>query len=360
MTEELYKFIGKKMNKIQNDRLLKACRGKEVDHPPVWMMRQAGRCLPQYRELREDHSFLEIINTPELAAKVTLMPVEEFGVDAAIIFSDILAIPEEMGMDLSFESGTGPVFHSPFRNENDLNQLQQFRPRTSLQEQLEAIRETKNRLEQRVPLIGFTGAPWTLASYMIEGQSTRKFRRAKALLYEKTDLVSRLMDLLREQIVRVLEAQIEAGADVVQLFDTTSRVLSAGTYRNRVLPRTKKIFEELAEYSVPKIYFSRGTSHSLQEQNQLMADVLSIDWTTDFEEARGQLNGDVVLQGNLDPAVLLTNRDVVRKRTNEMLARAAPLDGYIANLGHGILPDTPLENSTAFVETVQTYGKNRK
>lgn len=345
------------MNALKNDRFLKACHGKSVEQIPVWMMRQAGRCLPQYHEIRKDHSFMDILETPELAAEVTVMPVDVLDVDAAILFSDILAIPQAMGMNLSFQKGKGPVFEQPIRSQSHISSLQQFDPNSVLPEMLQAIRRTKERLNDRVPLIGFTGAPWTLACYMIEGGSSRKGTRAKSYLYDDTDDVERLMDRLKEHVVKVLSAQIDAGVDAVQLFDTSTRVLPEELYCEHVLPKVQYVFDQLQSRDVPTIYFSRGTDHSLDHISRMPIDVMSLDWKQSLLSGWKACEEDVVIQGNLDPSMLLTSPETIQTETHDMLDQIDDFPGYVANLGHGVLPDTPLEHTKTFVNTVHDYQR---
>lgn len=342
---------------LQNDLLLRAAKRQATERTPVWMMRQAGRYLPEYRAVREKADFLTMCKTPKLAAEVTIQPVDIVGVDAAIIFSDILTIPEAMGLNLEFVIGRGPVFHNPVRNTNHINNL-----RTGITDDLEyvgaAIQETVRRLDGRVPVIGFSGAPWTLATYMIEGGSSRDFKVSKRLLYSQPDLVRRLIDRLAPEIIEYLKMQIEAGADIVQIFDSWGGVLAPPMFSEYALKPITLIVEGLkAKYpDIPVIVFSKGSRTQLPSLAKTGADVVSLDWMVDLGWARKQVNDQVTLQGNLDPAILLTDPVVIEEETKQLLASYGEGFGHIANLGHGITPDVPVENAKAFVQAVKEFS----
>ena len=338
-----------------NDLLLRACRREPVDRPPVWMMRQAGRYLPEYRAIRARHDFLTMISTPDVASDVTIQPVHRLGVDAAILFSDILVIPQAMGMELTMVEGVGPRFPAPLRDESDFDRLRIPDVATDLSYVLEAIAATRSKLAGEVPLIGFAGAPWTLACYMIEGGGSKQFAVAKKLLMQDPDRAHALLGQLADVVGAYLRAQAEAGAQVLQLFDSWAGALSPSDYRTFALPYLKRAVTTAREAGVPVIVFALGAGWGLEELATASgADVIGIDWHTDAAEARGRLDGlGVALQGNLDPTWLYATPEVIRTRTRAMI-EAFGVTGYIANLGHGILPDVPVENAQAFVTAVQT------
>lgn len=339
-----------------NDLLLRACRREPVERTPVWMMRQAGRYLPEYRAVRERADFLTMVGTPELAVEVTLQPVDVIGVDAAIIFSDILVIPQAMGMALSVEEGTGPRFHYPLRMPGDFDRLHQPVPEQDLGYVLEAIRLARRELDGRVPLIGFAGAPWTLLSYMVEGSGSKSFSRAKRLLAEDPRRAHDLLARLAAAAGAFLAAQVRAGAQAVQLFDSWASALGPRDFREFALPYLAEAVRIARAAGAPVIAFAPGAGWALEEiAASTGADVIGVDWQTDAAEARGRLAGQAVaLQGNLDPAWLYAAPAVIRERTWEMLA-AFGGRGHIANLGHGILPDVPVAHARAFVDAVKEW-----
>ena len=336
-----------------NDLLLRACRREPVERPPVWMMRQAGRYLPQYRAVRERADFLTMVSTPELAVEVTLQPVELIGVDAAIIFSDILVVPQAMGMTLTVEDGVGPRFHDPVRASDDFGRLRDVDPEEGLGHVLDALRLARRELAGRVPLIGFAGAPWTLMSYMIEGGGSKSFTLAKRLLVEDPARAHELLGRLADIVGRFLVAQVKAGAQVVQLFDSWSGALGPRDFREFVLPYLGRAARLAGTAGAPVIVFAPGSGWALEEiAGETAATVLGVDWQTDAADARRRLpSSRVTLQGNLDPCWLYAPPSMIRERTHRMLddfgGRA-----HIANLGHGILPDVPVAHARAFVEAV--------
>ena len=338
-------------------RLLAAARGVNEGRPPVWFMRQAGRYLPEYRAVRKTSDFLTMVRTPELAAEVTLQPVDIIGVDAAIIFSDILVVPEAMGMHLIMDEGAGPHFPSPVRTREAVRALAEPDVQDSIAYTLEAIRLTRRSLEGRVPLIGFAGAPWTLASYMIEGQGTKHFHVVKKLMFSEPALVHDLLERLTVVVADYLVAQVESGAQIVQLFDSWASALAPRQYAEFALPYVKHIVSRVRnETGVPVISFAPGAGASLEVMAaESGADVLGIDWQTTATTARlvSSAHGKA-MQGNLDPCALFGTPDDVRRRTEQMLGELHG-PGYIANLGHGVLPDTPVENARAFVDTVKAF-----
>lgn len=339
-----------------SDLFLRACRREPVERPPVWMMRQAGRYLPQYRAVRARADFLTMVRTPELAAEVTLQPVDLLGVDAAIVFSDILVVPDAMGMALTVEEGTGPRFHQPIATPTDLDRLRQVDVARDLAYVLEAIRLSRERLGGRVPLIGFAGAPWTLMSYMVEGSGTRTFTRAKRFLVEHSRTAHELLGRLASTVGRFLEAQVAAGAQAVQLFDSWAAALGPRDFREFALPYLAEAARPAIAAGVPVIAFAPGAGWALEEiAGATRAAVIGVDWQTDAGEARRRLERlDVALQGNLDPTWLYAAPDEIRRRTTAML-EAFGGRGHIANLGHGILPDVPVEHAAAFVSAVKEW-----
>jgi len=339
-----------------NDLLLRACRREPVPRPPVWLMRQAGRYLPQYRAVRARTDFLTMLRTPELAVEVTLQPVDVLGVDAAIIFSDILVVPEAMGMTLRFEEGIGPILEDPLRTEADLARLREVEPEDALGYQLEAIRLARRTVEGRVPLIGFAGGPWTLASYMIEGGGSRDSRQARRLVAEAPGLVHTLLDRLTDAVTSSLVAQAGAGAQALQVFESRAATLGPRDFVEFVLPYLARVTRAAGHAGAPIIVFVPGTGWALEDIARVTgAQVIGVDHLTSAEEARRRLaSSGVALQGNLDPAWLYADPIVVRERTREMIA-AFGTTGYIANLGQGILPDVPLASVQEFIAVVQSW-----
>ena len=339
-----------------SDLFLRACRREPVERPPVWMMRQAGRYLPEYRAVRARSDFLTMVRTPELAAEVTLQPVDILGVDAAIIFSDILVVPQAMGMTLTVEEGTGPRFHDPIVGPGDLERLRQVEVGDDLGYVLDAIRLVRARLGGRVPLIGFAGAPWTLMSYMVEGSGTKNFTRAKRFLAEQPRIAHVLLERLAASVGRFLEAQVAAGAQAVQLFDSWAAALGPLDFREFALPYLAQAVRAARGAGVPVIAFAPGAGWALEEiADATGADVIGVDWQTDPGEARRRLGEkDVALQGNLDPTWLYAPPAEIRRRTGAMLEAFGGV-GHIANLGHGILPDIPVEHAAAFVNAVKEW-----
>jgi uroporphyrinogen decarboxylase len=333
-----------------NDRFLRACRRQEVDRTPVWFMRQAGRYMPEYRELRQKHTLLTLCRTPELALEVTLQPVVALGVDAAILFSDLLLPLAPLGIPFDFAAGEGPVIERPLRSPEDIKALHRFDPREELGMVLEAIRLLRREL--KVPLIGFAGAPFTLASYAIEGGHSNNYAATKRLMY--TDPVSwhRLASLLAEVVGDYLLCQVEAGAQALQIFDSWVGNLDENDYREFVLPHVRTIFDRLSGIDVPLIHFGTGTGHLLAAQREAGGMVIGVDWRTPLDEGWRKAGDGVAVQGNLDPTLLFAPRERLFDRIDDVLRRAAGRPGHIFNLGHGILPGTPVENVRAAVEYV--------
>ena len=338
-----------------NDRFLRACRREPVDRTPVWFMRQAGRYMPEYRELRARHSLLDICRSPELATIVTLQPVRRIEVDAAILFSDLLLPLEPMGIPFDFVRGEGPAIENPLRTEADIDRLKRFEPREALSHVLDAIRMIRHELEDDVPLIGFGGAPFTLASYAIEGGHSNNFALTKALMYSNPRAWHRLCDLLGSLIGEYLKAQIEAGVQAVQVFDSWVGTLNSADYREFVLPHTRKIFDAVAGMGVPTIHFGTGTAAILRDQRSAGGDVIGADWRIPLDEAWERIGYDRAIQGNLDPTLLLAPLDRLLTSADAVLEKANGRPGHIFNLGHGILPTTPVEHVQALAQHVHRY-----
>ncbi len=313
-------------------------------------MRQAGRYLPEYRKIREGHTMLQAVSTPDLAAEITLQPIRRFGFDAAILFSDLTVPFTPMGAPFDIKEGVGPVVEHPIRTKADVDGLSAFEPREGLSFVMETIRILKREL--KVPLIGFTGCPFTLASYMIEGGPSKEHKRTRALMYSEPQLWHSLIGLLADVVASYLEAQIEAGVDAIQLFDSWIGVIDEASYREFLLPHMRLIFERVKLAGVPAIHFGTGTSALLPVMQEAGGDVIGVDWRISLTEAAAKLR-PTPLQGNLDPAVLITNPDLIERRAKVILEQGLALPGHIFNLGHGIYPDTPLENVQRLVETVQ-------
>jgi uroporphyrinogen decarboxylase len=336
-----------------NDLFLRACWRKPVERTPVWIMRQAGRYLPEYRAIRTRTDFLTLCKTPELAAEVTVQPVEIIGTDAAIIFSDILVVPEAMGMKLELEESVGPRFPCPIRHREDIDNLKVSDPEQSLSFVMEAIERTRRALNGRVPLIGFSGSPWTLAAYMVEGRGTRDFHQAKKMMLDDSEGFTELMKKLSTMVRLYLEAQIAAGVDALQIFDTWGGILTPDHYQQWSLEWMFQIVSTMARKDVPIIVFSRGANHSLEEIAEIGADVVGIDWTIDLAEARDRIGGKVAIQGNMDPAILMASPDRIRKEVRSILKKYGKGEGHIFNLGHGITPDVPVDHARALVSAVK-------
>jgi uroporphyrinogen decarboxylase len=335
-------------------RFLAACRCRPTDRTPVWLMRQAGRYMPEYRAARAEQSILEICHRPKLVAQISLQPVERLGVDAAIVFADILLPFEPLGLGLSYAAGNGPKIWRPIRRPADVDKLEPVDPAQQLAYALEGVRQTKAALAARfpaVPLIGFAGGPFTLASYAIEGGTSRNFTVTKQFMYERPKAWQDLMEKLSTLVGRFLALQAEAGADALQLFDSWVGCLSADDYREYVLPYTRRSIEMAAATGVPIIHFGTNTATLLEAMTEAGGDVIGVDWRIPLDAAWARI-GERAIQGNLDPAVLLGPRDQIERRAHEVLRRADRRPGHIFNLGHGILPGTPVENVKALVEIV--------
>jgi uroporphyrinogen decarboxylase len=341
---------------LQNDLFLRALRREPVERAPVWLMRQAGRYLAEYRATRaKAGDFLALCKTPELACEVTLQPIDRFGFDAAILFSDILTVPDAMGLGLHFVDNEGPAFHHPLRSEEAIRRLPIPDPEAELRYVMDAVRTIKNALAGRVPLIGFAGSPWTLATYMIEGAGSRDFVHAKKLRYERPDLLKELTAKLSEAVALYLAAQVRAGADALMVFDTWGGALDPQGYLEHSLAPMRGIVERLKTLApgVPVILFSKGAASHLSAMAETGAAGLGVDWTTRLADARQAVRNRVALQGNLDPTALFASPEKVRERVAGVLADYGAGPGHIFNLGHGILQHTPVESVSALVEAVR-------
>lgn len=341
------------MANLKNDLFLRACKRLPVERTPVWVMRQAGRYLPEYRAVRKKADFLTMCKTPELAAEVTLQPVDLIGVDAAIIFSDILVIPEAMGMHLEMHEGRGPVFPNPIRNEADAKNLKEIDPSIDLKYVLDAVALTKKELNQRVPLIGFSGSPWTLLSYMVEGQGSKNFSNVKNLIYSHPELAHNLLDKLARAVSRYLNAKIEAGVDAVQIFDTWGGILSQNDFEMFSLRYIEKIISEIRQNNIPVIVFAKGVHFSFNRLATSGADVIGLDWSMEIGDIRKEIGDQVALQGNMDPTILYADHERIREEAARILQSFGNGSGHIFNLGHGILPDIQPENLKALVRFVK-------
>ncbi|MFW5659652.1 MAG: uroporphyrinogen decarboxylase [Bacteroidota bacterium] len=338
---------------MKNDLMLRMLAGEEVERPPVWMMRQAGRYLPDYMKLREKHSFFERCQTPELATEITVMPIDQVGTDAAIIFSDILTVPLAMGFDVTIEPGEGPRIHNKIESAKDVEKFRTPDVYDTLNYVFEALTMTRRALNGRVPLIGFAGAPWTIFCYCVNGRGSRDFATAKAFCYAEPDAAAQLMTAITHTTINYLNAQIEAGAQVVQVFDSWAGVLSPIDYQKFAMPYISAILKNVT--GAPVIVFPKGAYHTLPNLVGSGAAALGVDWATAPETARAATQNEMVLQGNLDPAVLLGPPAEIERRTREMVSRFG-VQKYIANLGHGILPNVKPDHARVFVDTVKSFG----
>ena len=336
---------------IQNHPFLAACRREAVPHTPVWLMRQAGRYMEEYRTLRAQYGFLALCKKPDLAAEITVTPVDRLKVDAAIIFADILLILEPMGVGLEYSQGDGPMIHRPVRSGKDVDGLNDFDPEKELSFVYEAVKKTCAALDGRVPLIGFAGAPFTLASYLIEGAGSRNYIHTKKLYYTAPEDWHRLMQRLCQLITKYLNCQIAAGAQAVQLFDSWAGCLTPGDYQEFVLPYTRSVIAGITK-GVPVINFSTGTAGLLKQIRAAGGDVIGLDWRINLDEGWATVGHDMAVQGNLDPVALFASPKEIRSRVADVLDRAGNRPGHIFNLGHGVLPETPVDHVIAMVEAV--------
>ncbi len=338
--------------KLQNDLLLRAAKGERVERVPVWMMRQAGRILPEYRAVREKAgSFIKLATTPEMAAEVTIQPVDILGTDAAIIFSDILVVPEAMGLPYEMVESKGPIFPKVIQNKKDIDALRISNPENELAYVLKAIDIVKKELNGRVPLLGFAGAPFTIFCYMVEGKGSKTFSVAKKMLYSEPELAHSLLQKITDTTIAYLKAQAKHGADLVQIFDSWAGILSPDQYRKFSLPYIAQICDAINE--VPVTVFAKGAFFARKEMSKLNCDVVGLDWNMDISESRRMIPHKT-LQGNLDPCVLYSSFKDIEKHTKKMIKNFGG-QKYIANLGHGVYPDTDPEKVKCFIETVKNY-----
>jgi uroporphyrinogen decarboxylase len=341
------------MSGLKNDLFLKALCGEPTERTPVWMMRQAGRYLPEYLRLREKYSFFERVQTPGLAAEITIQPVDIIGVDAAILFSDILVLPQAMGLEVQLIENRGPVLPDPIRGWEDLNRITVPDIQDSLSYVFEAIRLTKKGLENRVPLIGFAGAPWTILCYMVQGRGSKTFDEAKAFCYTQPQLAHRLLQMITDSTLAYLKAQVKAGVDALQIFDSWGGLLGKTDFENLSLGYMRQLVDGLKN-ECPLILFAKGAWHSLDSMAATGATALGIDWCIEPGMARKFAGDHICLQGNFDPAKLLSPIPVIEREVREMLKGFGGRN-HIANLGHGILPNVPVDHAKAFVETVKHF-----
>jgi uroporphyrinogen decarboxylase len=340
-----------------NERFLQACKREQVDQVPVWYMRQAGRYQPEYRKIREKYSLMEICEIPEICAEVTLLPVRQLGVDAAILFSDIMIPIKAMGCQVEIRGGYGPVIEHPIRQLTDVQALRPLEPEADLPRTLETIRILRREL--KVPLIGFTGAPFTLASYLIEGGPSRNYLKTKSLMFSAPDVWNALMDRLADMVIAYARAQVAAGAQAVQLFDSWVGSLSPQDYRTYVLPTMKRIVEGLGDLQAPLIYFGVNTAELLPLWRELPVHVIGVDWRISIQEARHRVGPSFAIQGNLDPALLLAPWEVIEERVREILDQGMKTPGYIFNLGHGVFPEVRVDTLQRLTEFVHAYSSRR-
>lgn len=349
------------MTQLKNDRFLRALAGQTVDKTPVWMMRQAGRYLPEYRRVRaQAGDFMSLCKNTDLACEVTIQPLERYELDAAILFSDILTIPDAMGLGLYFVEGEGPMFRKPVRTEKDIEQLSVVNTAKDLSYVTDAVAAIRAELNGRVPLIGFSGSPWTLATYMIEGKSSRDFALAKTMLYKQPEILHQLLDKLSLSVIDYLNAQILSGAQVVQIFDTWGGALSHSAYLEFSLAYMEKIVAGLIKHAdgrdVPVILFTKGGAHWLEAMADTGCHCLGLDWTVDIGQARQRVGDKVALQGNMDPAVLRSDPSIIRSEINAILTSFGDHQGHIFNLGHGITPDIDPDNVKVFIDAVHEFS----
>ena len=349
------------MTALKNDTFIRALLKQPVEHTPIWMMRQAGRYLPEYRQIREQAgSFLNLCTNPELACEVTLQPLRRFNFDAAILFSDILTIPDAMGLGLYFTEGEGPKFKYPIKTAADIQKLPIPDPDIDLRYVVDAVRLIRKTLQGSVPLIGFSGSPWTLATYMVEGGSSKSFQKVKGLMYEQPKLLHVMLDKLAQSVASYLNAQIEAGAQAVMLFDTWGGMLSSEDYSEFSLYYAKQVRALLNTtvngQQIPTILFTKGGGLWLEAMTDAGYDALGLDWQTDLHNARTRVGDKVALQGNMDPIALYAQPDIIVEKVKTILAKYGAGSGHVFNLGHGILPDINPEHVKAMVDAVHQFS----
>ena len=343
----------------ENSVMMKTARRLPTEQVPVWLMRQAGRYMAEYRAVREKTTFLELCKNPALAAEVMLTAVDRLGVDAAIIFSDLLPILEPMGFALEFAVGEGPIIHNPVRSADDIARVRELTDMSPLEFVFETVRQTRAGLDESLPVIGFAGAPFTLAGYAVEGGGSRQFRLAKTMMYSQTQHWHALLDKIAGTVARYLTEQVRAGAQILQLFDSWVGCLSCDDYRQYVLPHSRKVFDLVFDAcpNTPVIHFGTGNPMLLPLFREAGGDVIGVDWRIPIDTAWDLIGHDRAVQGNLDPVVLLAGRDVIEREATAILHKAAHRPGFIFNLGHGILPQTPVENVITLVKTVKGFKK---
>lgn len=337
----------------KNDLFLRAIKGETVKRPPVWMMRQAGRYLPEFIALREKYDFFTRCQTPELATEITVQPIRRFPLDAAIIFSDILVVPQAMGLNFEMKENIGPWLENPIREKSDFDRIEAKGTSEKLSYVFDAVKLTKKELNDSIPLIGFAGAPWTILCYAVEGRGSKTFDKAKGFCFSNPDLAHKLLQAITDATKEYLLKKIEAGVDVVQLFDSWGGLLSPKDYQEFSLPYIKQIVETVSD-KVPVTVFAKGCWFALEEMSEMGADALGIDWTLSPQKARELAGNNITLQGNFDPARLLSPIPEIQKMVKEMID-AFGVQRYIANLGHGILPGIPVDHAKAFIESVVEY-----
>jgi uroporphyrinogen decarboxylase len=338
-----------------NDLLLRALRREPVERAPIWIMRQAGRYLPEYRAVREKVGFSELCKTPDLATEVTLQPIDRLGVDAAILFSDIMIPAEPMGFKVDF--APGPVVDHPVRTRADVERIRNADPEETVPFVFETIRNLRRELEGRVPLIGFAASPFTLAVYLVEGKGSKSFDRIKGLMYSEPETLHALLEKIAETTERYLLAQIAAGAQAVQLFDTWAGLLGPDSYREFGLRYAQRVLRRVEGSGVPRIYFALNNAHILDEVGECGADAIGLDWRVRVDEASRRLGERYAVQGNLDPCVLMASPETIKQRATEILRQGDTAPGHVFNLGHGILPPTPVEHAQALVEAVREHRR---
>jgi len=353
------------VTELQNDRFLKALLREPVDMTPVWMMRQAGRYLPEYRATRQQAgSFMDLCMNPDLACEVTLQPLERYPLDAAILFSDILTIPDAMGLGLYFETGEGPKFSNPVQDEKAVEALGVPDPEQELKYVMDAVRTIRRELNGRVPLIGFSGSPWTLATYMVEGGSTKNYAKVKGMMFDRPDLMHKLLSTVADSVAVYLNAQIAAGAQAVMIFDTWGGVLTPRDYQQFSLNYMQKIVNQLTREAdgrkVPVILFTKGGAMWLDKMADTGCDALGVDWTIDLADARKKVNDRVALQGNMDPSILYSSPTRIREEVATILESYGKGPGHVFNLGHGIHPEIDPEHPAAMIEAVHELSKAYK
>lgn len=341
---------------MKNDLFLKALNKETISRPPVWLMRQAGRYLPEYQRVRSKVSFLELCNNPELACEVSLQPYKRFKTDAVIVFSDILLPAQKMGLELEF-SDSGPIFNNPVTSENDVLSLKIPETNEEIYPTFTAINMLKKEVGDQVPIIGFSGAPWTMFCYMTEGGSSTNFYKSKVFLHSNPQLSHQLLSKITNTLFLYLTMQANSGASILQIFDTWAGILSTEDYCTYALPYLKHLISDLLPLNKPIILYTNNSNHLLHKISMLKVNALSLDHRCDLQSVRDNYGSNIGLQGNLDPAIMLTNQSIVREKTKEMILKIKKWqNGYTCNLGHGILPNTPVENVSAFIETVHEFA----